>query len=191
MTSNAPTFSPRYRATYVAAGIQHNIQLRGLRGRTFLQMQSDGVILHDIFNNFATQLADDFAWLSADIALTDSDVWNPAEPPAAVTGVVEVAQFTPWQKITGTRHSGRAPTSRASYTMFGIHWDLANTGSDISQVAYNGIITAAEHAGVAANVLLANAYMRAASGTAATWYSRMTVKPNDALLRLVRKGIIT
>lgn len=191
MASYADNFTPRLKVKYMAAGITHTIMVRGIRGTSAVLMANKLAIIHDLFNNFAAQLADDFTFLQGDIALTDSDDWIPTSIPVQVVGTQAVAQFTPWQKITSTTHSGRSAGSRARYSMYGIKWDLANQGSDIDQIAYNGVVDSAEHAGVAANKILADAQLASNAGVAATFYTRMTVKPNDALLRKLRNGTIS
>jgi len=190
LTTYAPSFSPRWRGKYVAAGVQHTIQLRKFRGATFSQVSDLSAVASVLFTNWATKLASDFAWLSAECALTDSDVFIPLPMPPAVVGVVNPVEFTPIQKITQVTHSGRAPGSKARFTMFGIFIEQSNSADDTTTIAYNGSITNAEFAGVGANKIEADGQLAAGSGQNAVFYSIVTVKPNDHLLKLVRRGTI-
>jgi hypothetical protein len=187
MTTYAPTFTPRYRSVYVAAGVQHTIQIRGPRGENLTQMTDRGSNLYSVFNNLADYLADDFEWISSDVALTDEDTWQPTTNPLAVTGLVDATTFTPIHKITGTTFSGRSPGSRARLTVFGLKWPFLTSGN----ISENGIVTATELAEVGDAVAICTAHFCAGSGLSAAFYNRVTVKPNDLLLKDVRRGIIS
>lgn len=187
MTTYAPTFTPRYRVHYRAAGLEHSVQCRGPRGASAVAMTTRGNSFHTIFNDLATRLADDFAWISADVALTDSDLWTPASVPASVTGVIALADFTIAQRITGTTFSGRAAGSKARFTLFGIQWVQATT----TEAGNDFVVQGSEDGGVAAAVTEASGQFYAGSGAGALFYNRATIKPNDHLVKLARRGIIS
>jgi hypothetical protein len=186
MTSYAPTFTPRYRARYVAAGIIHTIQIRGPRGELAPALMARGSSLGTCFSTAATVLAEDFAWISADIALTDSDVWYPADLPSAAVGTIALTSFAPRHKITPTTFSGRAAGSRARISMYGLFWVDDPHGAE----GNNFIITPDENAIISAIATEASGHFRANSGMPATFYNRATIKPNDHLVKRVRQGIV-
>lgn len=187
MTTYAPNFSPRYKAHYTVGGIDHTIQIRGSRGDDITLMLARGALLHDAFNAFAAQLYDDFAWISAELALTDSDVFIPATTPAAVTGTIDPTTVSPVQRIKALTFSGKAAGSRARFSLYGITFDDISDGS----VGGDGTVLTAESAAVGTVATLASGNWRAASGGTAVFPGRATYKENDHLLKLVRKGTIT
>lgn len=187
MTTYAPNYTPRYRVIYVAAGVQHTMTIRGPRGTNFGGMTSLGSVIHNVFNPCAALLADDFHYVSADIALTDSDVFAPTTVPSSTTGLVAVSDYSPMHKATGTTFSGRAPGSKARLTAYGLFWNLLTVGDDSA----NGIVTAAEEAAIGNVVTNINGNFCAGSGALALWYSQATVKVNDLLLKKIRRGLIS
>lgn len=188
MPSFAPQYTPRYRARYRAAGVEHSIQIRGPRGHSAFLMEVDGRnACFAVFNSITARLAVDHEWISAEVALTDEDTFSPAAVPAAVTGTVLVSSFTPVAKITAAAWSGRAPGSRSRVYAYGFLWVITSPGS----ISGDGLVTSGEEAGIATVATSLNGLARAGSGANAVWYNRVTVKPNDHLLKLVRRGIIT
>lgn len=188
MTTYSPDFTPRWKGTYVAAGVQHSIQFRGARGDTFSTMDGYKDRAREIFEAMAGDLADDFAWVKAEIALTDSDVFIPATTPTvSVSGDNAVALYSPMKKISGLTFSGKTPTGRARFTMYG----LLYLSDGPTGLGADGIITPAEAGGITSVVSTAGTYFKGNSGETAVWYNRATYKPNDHLLKLVRRGIIS
>jgi hypothetical protein len=187
MTTYAPTFTPRYRLKYKAAGIEHTIQARGPRGTTLAGMQTIGHLFSTVFNNLSPQLADDFAYIQADVALTDDEVFNPATLPDPVTGAVAVADFSLLQRVTASTFSGRAPGSKARFSLYGVQWVFAETTED----ANDFVVTGVESAGVLGVVTAVNNIFCAGSGVPAAFYNRATIKANDDLIKKVRRGIIS
>lgn len=187
MTTYAPTFTPRWKGNYVAAGVQHSIQGRGPRGTTFSDMQFFAGFMDELFGAVTAVLADDFAWVDASIALTDSDVFLPATTPTGVTGTVDTTGIAPRKRIRALTFSGRTATGRSRISMFGIMLDddlATDEGGD-------GLVTVAELAGIATIVTRLNSSYRGNSGDLAAWHNRGTYKENDHLLKLVRRGIIS
>jgi hypothetical protein len=194
MTTYAPNFTPRLRVHYVAWGLHHTIQVRAPRGTGSGPLSDRRGPIHDIFNLWSIKLAEDFAFISAEYALTDSEVFYPLDPPLPVTGTVPATAVTPIQKITSTTFSGKGGDSRARFSLYGIKWVLAkqNTsdmGSDDG--SYNGVIESSEMPLIGNTVDAATTQFYATSGASTFWYRRATVKPNDFLLRLVRRGTIS
>jgi hypothetical protein len=188
MTTFAPTFTPRWKGNYVAAGVQHSIQGRGPRGTTFSDMQFFAGFMNNLFGAVAAELADDFEWIDASIALTDSDVFLPATtPPATVTGLVDTTGFAPRKRIRALTFSGRTSTGRARISMFGVMLDDDLATDD----AGDGIVTPAELAAIGTIVGILNTSYRGNSGELASYHNRGTYKENDHLLKLVRRGIIS
>lgn len=192
MTTYAPNFTPRARVKYNVAGVDHTVQLRGARGTSFGAMQGKIEFLYDIFNVWADTLASDFSWVSADIALTDDDVFNPASPPGNTpSGGLSPASFSPIRKITSTAFTGRAAGSRAAIYLYGVFWPQ-DIGTGVNDDAFNGVVTNGEDPRIGSTItLLVAAGASAGSGLPAVWHSRATIKPNDFLLHKVRAGIIS
>ena len=194
MTTYAPNFTPRLRVKYVPARLQHTIQVRGPRGTSFALMSNRCAVIHDVFNLWAPKLANDFAFISAEVALTDSEIWYPTDPPAAVTGSLAPSTFSPTQKITSTSFAGKAADSRARLSLFGIRWVQGNPLDEAPSTfdgSYNGVITPAENALVSNTVTAITTQFFAVSGEATRWYPRATIKINDHLLKLVRRGTVS
>jgi hypothetical protein len=188
MTTFAPTYTSRWRGKYVAGGIQHTLQLRGERGATYATMDGYKDRAREIFADLAAYLYDDFAWIQADIALTDTEEFGPGTlPTVTVPGTVDGTVLSAVQRIKGLTFSGRATGSRGRFTMFGLHFaDLAD-----GSLGGDGVIRPSEVAGIGAVVTTANTYFHAGSGALAGWHNQATYKENDHLLKLVRRGTIS
>lgn len=187
MPSFAPNFTPRYRVHYLAGGIVHSMQVRHARGSNFSDTEALREQVRLCFNDLASTLYDDFAWISAEVALTDDDVFAPAAVPASTpAGAVDGTTFSPKQRIHGLTFSGRAAGSRSRFTMFGI----AFAGQASATEGGDGKITAAESAPIGTIAARASIYFHANSGSSAVFPTVATYKENDHLLKLVRRGII-
>lgn len=189
MPDYAPNVTPRYRAHYRVAKHTHVMQFRGARGSTFAQMELLGTThAHALMNALASVLFDDFAWISAEIALTDDDLFFPAATPTAVTGAQLLANCSAADEITHLTFSGRgAGGSRCSVHAYGTNFDVDTTPPGGFA---DFIITAAENTPVA-NAIASLApvpTLVAVDNTGVTWRSQVTVKLNDYWLRIKRKG---
>ncbi len=191
MTTFAPTFTPRVKCKYRAAGIVHTIQVRAARGTNPDGIGTLSNTLHDVFNAFASKLASDFEFISNEYALTDSTVFIPLAVPAAVTGVIAPSDYTPFQKITSTIFSGRSTNGRSRFSLYGVQWFYGDVADDPDTIPYDGIVSGAESAAVVAVRAIANGSYCSGEGIVAHWYNQATVKVNDHLLKLVRRGVIT
>ena len=188
MTTFAPTFTPRWRGRYIAAGIEHTIQFRSSRGAPYGTMDAFAGIAATFFSHLAPVLASDFNWISAEIALTDSDIFMPAtKPNLLVPGEVDPADYSPLSRIYAATFSGKSTMGRARVSAFGI---LVPTEGD-GAIGGKGKLLAAEVSGLGSAVNLLNTSARSAGGAVATFYFRATYKQNDHLLKLVRKGTIS
>lgn len=193
MTSYSPSYTSRYRAHYHVCGIDHTIQLRKSLGASPAATALLAGTVQSIFNAAAAQLCDDFAFTSAEQADEGSDVFYPSTMPAAVTGTLGIATFTPFQKVTHTRFGGKAFGSRSSIEMYGIRWYYAHIGIVPAEgtVGYDGRVTVAEAAFIGTIAALLNTQAFANSGAPTTWRDVATIKVNDFWLRAVRSGGIT
>jgi hypothetical protein len=188
MTTFAPTISPRWKGTYICAGIQHTIQVRGIRGQDFSTMNGLRDHVTAMFSAIHGDLCEDFEWIQAEIALTDSDVFIPSTTPSAITaGGNSLSDYSPIDKISAMTISGKSSTARARLSIYGCLF-LGSTPGDIGA---DGLVKSTELAGLATIKGIADEYFKAADGTDATWRSIATFKPNDHLLKLVRRGVIT
>jgi hypothetical protein len=143
-------------------------------------------LFFNIFNAVAASLADDFVCTEHVIALTDSDIFLPAELPNAVTGTVDFSAWSPVKRIRGLTFSGNSGGARARITMFGIN---LNEDGDTTSGA-DGLLLPAESAAVTTIVNELNSHAKGGNGLQATFHNRATIKANDRLLKLVRRGLI-
>jgi len=189
MADFAPNVTPRYKAHYRAAKHVHVIQFRGVRGSTFANMELLGTThAHALFNALAPNLFDDFAWISAEIALTDSDFFFPAATPTAVTGAQLLANASAADEITHITFSGRGSLgSRVSLHVYGTNFDV-DTAPPGGFADF--IISAAENAAVAAALatLPGVPTIVAIDNSGIAWRQQVTLKLNDYWLRVKRKG---
>lgn len=185
MTTYAPNFTPRSRLKYFAAGIEHTIQMRAARG-TVADVGAQKNSIRACFNMMAALLADDFAWISAEYALTDSDDFFPTTLPAAVVGAVDVSTLSLQQRATSTNFNGRVAGSRAGIYFYGIVWEDGQ-GSPRD----NGRVTPAEIPLIASVVAELSGQAHAGNGVQAIFHSYANIKVNDHLLKLLRRGTIS
>lgn len=187
MTTYAPNWTPRYKASYSVVGLIHSITLRAPRGTDAAGTIALADVAHDFFDAMAASLASNFAWIEASYALTDSDVFIPTDVPATVTGANNPADFSLMQKISPLVFSGRSASGRARVSAYGV--SLGPLG--ISGDPLDFQILSAEDAGVAAAIAVLQAGAVGAAGEVTTWHLKATQKPNDRLVRKVRQGTIS
>lgn len=160
---------------------------RGPRGATFATMDGYKDRARECFTGVSAYLFDDFSWVSAEVALTDSEEFAPGTTPTVGTaGVVDATELSPKARIMGLTFTGRALGSRGKFTMFGCFFP----GEAAGDFGGNGIISPSEFGGISTVVGVANTYFYANSGAHAAWNNRATYKENDHLLKLVRRGTI-
>ncbi len=190
MGTHVPEFTGRYRAHYQAAGVTHAITIRATLGTSLSSIISSGRdACHDIFNAVAAHLADDFTWISAEVADEGSNSFAPATVPAAVTGLVDFAgdNWSPARRVSFVHLSGRAAGSRTGVMMFGLE-----VGGDFNiDRGADGIVTDSELPGIAAAAGVLSSHAAAGNGLSAAFYTRGTYKVHDRLLKLVRRGLIS
>lgn len=188
MTSYAPNFTPRLKVHYTAGGINHTIQIRAARGTNFADMQAHVNNVRALFVPLISVIYDDFLFTAAEIALTDDDVFNPATAPTSPgTTLIDPATKSAMARIRGLTFTGKAPGSRARFTLYGIFLPT-DTAGDVSG---DGKITGVESSPVTTIATLATSAFHAGSGAAAVFPPVATYKENDHLLKLVRKGTIS
>jgi len=190
MPTYAPNFTGRAKFEYQCAGLVHTVQLRKARGSSDATIRDLAGVVYTLFNPWNGLLGSDFVWLSAAWARQDEDFFTPMDLPTAIEGSRDPTQFTPIQKITATTFSGRAPFSKARFSIYGIFWEFTNQVSDDNTFAYDGKVLGSEMTEVNDTVAATSGQLAAGSGQGAIFYPRATVKPNDRLLRLVRRGLI-
>jgi len=186
MTSYAPNYTPRLRLKYQAAGIEHTIMMRAARGTSAGGLDAQKGSIRACFNFGASLLASDFAWISADYALTDSDDFFPTTLPAAVTGGQSAATFSLKQRCTSTNFNGRVSGSRAAIYFYGFWWeDGLDTAGD------NGRVTPGEESFVGTIATELSGQAHAGNGLQAIFHQYANIKVNDHLLKLLRRGTIS
>lgn len=186
MTTYAPNYTPRVRIKYTAAGIEHTISMRAARGTDAAGLDAQVGSIRACFNFMADKLADDFAWISAEYALTDSDDFFPRGLPASVAGAVDPITFSLHQRVTSTNFNGRVAGSRAAIYFYGIWWSR-----DSGEPADNGRVTPLEDADIGTVATELSGQAHAGNGLQATFHQYANIKVNDHLLKLVRKGTIS
>jgi hypothetical protein len=188
MTTYAPTFTPRLKVSYKNGRIAHTIQVRGGRGSSLATMSGMVDPVANCFVALAAYLLNDFAWIQAEVALTDEETFVPVPVSGiTVTGGVALTTQSAITRIRGLTISGRAAGSRARFTMFTPQFAANVDGSE----GADGVITATEIPALTTIAGIANTYFRANSGDTALWRNHGTYKGNDHLLKLVRRGIVT
>ncbi len=192
MPDFAPNVTARYRLHYNVAGRVHTIQCRGVRGIDVSTLQADGsAYLRGLFAAMAGLMADDLAFVSAQYALTDSDLFFPATVPAAVVGGVAAATFSKQDGITHLTFSGRgASGSKINQKLYGVQVNAdvvpANFYSDFVVLTSDAVQFANA---VAALNTSPSGRIVAIDNSVPAYYNRITVKINDFWLRKVRQGL--
>lgn len=188
MPTYAPNHTGRYKAHYIAAGLQHTIQIRQPRGSSLSSIISTGAsVCHDIFNALAAFLADDFQFTAAEAVDQDLTDFIPCTLPTAVTGTVDWVgdDWSGKKRVSALHFAGRAVGSRAGVFMYGIDINTdhgADPGGD-------GLVLTSELAGLSTVISTLQGNAAAVSGTYAFWQNHATVKVNDFLLKRVRRGV--
>ena len=186
MTTYAPNFTSRVRIHYHVCGIDHTIQMRAARGATLADMGFQIEAIRASFSAMSDELCEDFAWLSTEYALTDSNDFFPTANPADVTGGTGLSSYSLQQRITALNFNGRAVGSRASIYFYGVQF-LTGGG----QPADNGRVTQAEYVHIDDVLAQLNPAAHAGSGQLAAFHNYANVKVNDHFLKLLRRGTIS
>lgn len=187
MTTYAPNWTPRYKAGYKVVGINHTMTMRMARGTNAAGIVALATVMHDFVTALADRVADDFTWLDASYALTDSDVFVPTDPPATVAGEFDPINFSTAQRITATTFTGRAASGRARVSLYGVVWAFEEGGTPGNDFIVHE--SEAADIGDAVDVLQAGAI--ANSGEVTIWHRNATIKINDGLVKKVRQGVIS
>jgi hypothetical protein len=191
MPDFAPNVTGRYKLHYNVIGRVHTIMMRTARGLNAAQIISNGAAyLRGLFVAMAPGMADDLAFISAEYALHDSDLFFPAATPAAVVGAIAAATFSKQDSITHLTFSGRgALGSKVSMHLYGHGTDPdtlpANIWSDF-------VVLGTELPRIATAVAALNvapALAVAIDNSVPVYVNRATVKVNDFWLRKVRQGL--
>lgn len=189
MTDYAPDFTLRYKATYIAAGFQHNMVVRGptTPGDVTTAVNDLRIAVGAYFNELAASLWDDFTFLAGAFAVAGSNVFLPTASPPAVTG----AGGAHTVRSARLRASACTMAGRGTPTGSGRLYFFGPALADFTQTdpAGDGVISVANLAGITGAKAVADAAFYSSSGEAMVFYPRLTVKVNDNLLRLVRRTI--
>lgn len=190
MADFAPNVTARYRLNYHGALRNHSIMCRGARGTSFAAMETIGIgFFFGLFDALSALMFDDLAFLSADIALTDSDLFFPCATPAAVTGAQAIAQCTGQDSITHYTFSGRGTLgSKVSMHVYGVQSfpDLLPPDASADFVFLSSEVTAIADAVAILNNPATD--IVAIDNTKPLFAARATLKVNDYWLRQLRRG---
>jgi len=186
----AVTNTPRVIVAYTSAGIEHHAEARRPRDEaSATSITQAHAFLADFFGALAPLLPEDFLFTDSVYIPQDSEVSTPSGSlPGNPTGLQAVADYTAVMKVTATTFSAKSSASKTRISAFGVFWDP----SDVSGPAANGKVTALEDSNVALAITNMNTVARtyAIDGTLATFHPSATVKPNDKLMKLVRRGLL-
>jgi hypothetical protein len=190
MPDFAPNVTPRYRLHYRAVNRNHTAQVRAPRGHDAGGVAALGTaFFFGLFDALSSAMTDDLEFISAEYALTDSDLFFPSSLPTAVTGAIAVADFTKQDSITHLQFSGRgAGGSKVSVKVYGFSM---NPESVTERPESDFIILSGESSLIsdAIAAIAAETTARAIDNTQISWRAAATVKVNDAWLRKVRQGL--
>jgi hypothetical protein len=191
MADFAPNATARYVLKYHVAGRDHNMLVRLARGTPAASIGLNGSnYLLSVFQAMAAILASDLAFVSAAYALTDSDLFFPAQVPPAVVGGSALAGFSKQDTITHATFSGRGSLgSKCNVKLYGVNW-----AHDIipAQVESDFVVLASELTQIANAVNALNggaAVIVAIDNSQPNYAARATIKVNDYWLRRVRQGL--
>jgi len=192
MTNFAPTATPRVIELYLSAGVQHRIQFRRPRGEGIsASLIAARASFAALYTNMQPLLPTDFAWQGEFYIPQDTEVEGGTgyTGPGSIVGAISPATYTGVMKITATSFTGRSSASNTKLELFGVFWDP----SDVGGPAANGKVDAGESPEVSAAIadLNTSAQTHGIDGTTAFFHPYATIKPNDKLLKLVRRGLIT
>ena len=189
MPDFAPNVTPRYRLKYNAVGRKHTIIFRAARGTVFSAMEAVGQDAAEaIWNANATNIASDFQYLSADVALTDSDLFLPAALPTAFTGGNAVTGFSKQDGISHVTFGGRGSAgSKVHWQAYGYAFapDVTPSVAESDFVLQRAEFTTID---TAYTGLAAVSGLRAIDKSAIIFYAYALLKVNDYWLRRLRAG---
>jgi hypothetical protein len=165
--------------------------MRAPRDSTLPDIVSHGQgYLGGLFTALASFLFDDLAFISADAALTDSDLFFPCAVPTAVAGAITPATLSKQDSITHITFSGRgASGSKVNLHVYGMALDPDVLPPNVSNdfVILSSELSVIDDAVTHLNSALPLAV--AIDNSVPIYAARVTVKINDFWLRQVRKGL--
>jgi hypothetical protein len=191
MPDFAPNVTFRYKLHYNAAGRKHTTQVRAARGTLATPGAGQcATYLRAVFDALKAIMPDDLSFLSAEYALTDSDLFFPAATPAAVVGGTAAASFSKQDSISHLTFSGRGSLgSKANLKLycFAFNPDVlpAPLESDFVVLASEALLVS--NAIAALNT--GSGIIVAIDNSPINYYARATLKVNDFWLKRVRQGL--
>jgi len=188
----AVTATPRVIELYLSAGVPHRIQFRRPRGEGIsASLIAARASFAALYTNLQPLLPNDFAWQGEFYIPQDSEIEGGTgyTGPGSIVGAQDPADYTGVMKVTATTFTARSSGANTKLEVFGVFWDPA----DVDGPAANAKVDAGESPEVAAAIadLNTSAQTHAIDGTTAFFHPYATVKSNDKLLKLVRRGLIS
>lgn len=191
MTDYSPDYTFRFKLRYLAGGFTHDMVVRSSAilsgGEAESEILGDG--LQSFFTALQSALWQDFTFVNGSYAYAGSNVFLPYMP-TSLTGVTPSA-------VDPTTRSGRLRATAGTMAGKGSGGAIARLyfyGLILPDVTNadalgDGVLSVGNMAGVATAATAASGTFKAADGTVATFYPRITTKVNDKLLRLIRRTI--
>lgn len=187
MTTFAPDMTPRYKASYISAGLQHSSIIRVARGSGATPTVTIGrAVMQAVTTALAALLPTDFHFTGAAYCLEDTNVFLPTTfIPANPTGLQDLADYSPTMRATETIFQGNGGGHRVTVNIFGVFWQQ----SDPLDPSANGRVETTEDTHILAAVTALNGATGQTSiaNIPAIFSPYANIKVNDYWLKRVRK----
>ncbi len=187
MADYAPNFTARHKLIYSFEGDQHQCVTRWPSSNT----QAANVALADalwtaILSHTADLRHNTWAVIGAEYCPPDSNTFLPIAAPTEVDPGTIASASGPSTKIIHTNWAGRSALgSKVRVMLFGIRWNTAD-----STTYQDFYVTNAESSevGAVANSILTSGMVGPDDEVVAQMYLRVSVKVNDAWVKIRRQG---
>lgn len=187
MADYAPNFTARYKLTYSSEGDQHQCVTRWPSANTQIANVAAAITFWTFFFNDTEDLRHtSFTVLGAEYAAADSNTFLPVDAPTEVAAGTIATASGPTTAIIHTNWAGRSALgAKMRFMMFGLRWNLADSTTYLDfRVSQAEDVTVA----VVAGRLLAAGMVGPDDEALAQVYNRVSIKPNDAWVRIRRQG---
>lgn len=184
MPDFAPNFTVRYRVKYIVLGRIHRIQFRLERGVTDFAGAAGKV--GTFLSTMESQMYDNFAVLSADAALEDSDVFLPAPAPDSPTGAISTTGVGTGDVPLAVSFPGRTINGlRGIVYLYGTQLDPSGPANFLQDYRIQAAELGAVSDAVAALNEISPTFV-GNDGTTLIWYPYVNTKPNDHWIKKLR-----
>ena len=184
MADFAPNYTPRYCVKYIVLGRIHKMQFRLARGVTDFAPAAGKV--ESFLATLESQMYDNFAVLSADAALTDSDIFLPAPAPASPSGAISSSGTGTGDVPLAISFPGRSVNGlRGIVYVYGTQLDPSGPANFLQDYRIQAAELGAISDAVSALNELSPAFV-GNDGATLIWYPYVNTKPNDHWIKKLR-----